>query len=102
MSGYECFKKYESGEFLTKSELKFAVDYVCGYLNNPGLNYCYFYDMYCYISKSFIVCRWKNEHGYKPFAKFGEAICKDKLVNFLKDDEHKNCSCSSVYYNAVL
>ena len=57
MSGYECFKKYESGEFLTKSELKFAVDYVCGYLNNPGLNYCYFYDMYCYISKSFIVCR---------------------------------------------
>ena len=101
MSGYECFKKYKSGEFLTKSELKFAVNYVCGYLNNPGLNYCYFY-MYCYILKSFVVCRWKNVHGYKPFAKFGEAICKDKLVNFLEDYEHKNCSCSRVYYNAVL
>ena len=69
MSGYKCFKKYESGEFLTNSELKFAVNCVCGYLNNPGLKYPYFYDMYCYISKSFIVCRWKNEHGYKPFAK---------------------------------
>ena len=57
--------------------------------------------MYSYISKFFIVCRWKNEHGDKPFTKFGEATCKDKLVNSLKDYEHKNCSCSSVYYNAV-
>ena len=102
MSRYESFKKYESGELLTESELKFVANYVCGYLNNPVLNYKYYYDMYSYKSKSFIVYRWKNEHGYKPFAKFGEAICKDKLVNFLKDDEHKNYSCSSVYYNAVL
>ena len=104
MSGYECFKKYESGEFLTKSELKFAVNYMCGYLNNPGLNYRYFYDMYSYISKSFIVCRWKKNHsGYAPIAKIGEAICKiAKMVNFLKDDEHKNCSCLSVYYDPVL
>ena len=56
MSRYESFKKYESGELLTESELKTVANYVCGYLNNPVLNYKYYY-MYSYISKSFIVCR---------------------------------------------
>ena len=41
MSRYESFKKYESGELLTESELKFVANYVCGYLNNPVLNYKY-------------------------------------------------------------
>ena len=57
--------------------------------------------MYPYISKSFMVCRWKEKHGYKPYAKIGEAVCKDNLVNFLEEKEHKQCMCSSVYYNAV-
>ena len=52
MSRYESFKKYESGELLTESELKFVADYLCGYLNNPVLNSKYYYDMYSYISKS--------------------------------------------------
>ena len=57
--------------------------------------------MYSYISKYFMVCRWKKKHGYKPYAKIGEAVCKDNLVNFLEEKEHKQCMCSSVYYNAV-
>ena len=61
MSGYNAFIKYKDGEFLTKDEFKFASNYVCGYLNNPGVNYPYYYDMYCYIAKSFIVCRWKKK-----------------------------------------
>ena len=48
-----------------------------------------------------MVCRWKKKHGYKPYAKIGEAVCKDNLVNFLEEKEHKQCMCSSVYYNAV-
>ena len=40
----------------------------------------------------------KKHNGYKLESKFGEVICNNKLVNFLEDDEHKNCSCSSVYY----
>ena len=56
MSGaYVAYLKYEDGNSLRKDELKLAVDYVCGYLNNSGLNYRYYYDMYCYLSKSFIV-----------------------------------------------
>ena len=58
-----------------KDELKLAADYVCGYLNNPGVNFRYYYDMYSYISKSFIVCRWKKRNDYKPLVKIGEAIC---------------------------
>ena len=95
------YLKYENAEYLTKDELKFVADYVCGCLNNPGVNFCYYYDMYSYISKSFIVCRWKKRNGYKPLVKIGEAICKDTLVNFFREKEHKNCMCSSVYYNAV-
>ena len=52
MSRYESFKKYESGELLIESELKFVADYLCGYLNNPVLNSKYYYNMYSYISKS--------------------------------------------------
>ena len=101
MSGYIEYLSYENGKYLTKAQLKFATNYVCDYLNNPTVNHRYYYDIYCYISKSFIICRWKKEHGYKPYAKIGEAICKDVLVNFLKEKEHKQYMCSSVYYNAV-
>ena len=60
MSGYIEYLSYENGEYLTKAQLKLATNYVCGYLNNPDVYYRYYYDMYCYISKSFIVCRWKK------------------------------------------
>ena len=101
MSGYIKYLKYENAKYLTKDELKLATDYVCVYLNNPDVNYRYYYDMYSYISKHFIVCRCKKRNGYKPLVKIGEAICKDTLVNFLREKEHKNCMCSSVYYNTV-
>ena len=49
MSGYIKYLKYENAKYLTKDELKLAADYVCGYLNNPGVNFCYYYNMYSYI-----------------------------------------------------
>ena len=49
-----------------------------------------------------LLANGKKHIGYAPFAKFGEAICKNKLVNFLKDDEHKKCTCSSLYDNVVI
>ena len=60
MSGYIKYLKYENAKYLTKDELKLAADYVYGYLNNPGVNFRYYYDMYSYISKSFIACSWKK------------------------------------------
>ena len=52
----DCFKKYERKEFLAKIELEYANDHVGLNLNNPSIRYKYFYNMYTYITKSFIVC----------------------------------------------
>ena len=43
----------------------------------------------------------KKKNNYNQIPRLGEAICNDQLVNFLKDDKHKKCDCSSVYYNTV-
>ena len=97
---YNCFKKYERKEFLTKFELDYAVDHICLNLNNPSFSYKYFYNMYSYTAKSYIVLRWKKKRNPDQVvsAKFGKAICNDQLVNFFENEEHKHCSCSSVYY----
>ena len=101
MSGLNAFDSYKYLQNLTYSELKLAVNYICAQMNSPCLNYAYWYDMYCYTSKSFMVMDWRKKRGFKPVARLGEAICNDEIVNFLKDQEHYKCSCSSVYYNAV-
>ena len=99
MSGFDEFQAYKSFQPMTYDELKLATNYICGRLNSFGCHYQYWYDMYCYTSKSFIVLRWRRDHGLIPCAKLGESICKDKIINFVRT-EHK-CSCLSVYFNAV-
>ena len=91
---YYAFEAFKNFETMDDKKLSFAADYVCHNLNHPGLNYRYYYDMYSYIAKCRIVLQTYNK------TKFGEAICDGELVNFLKDEKHKNCSCGSVYYNS--
>ena len=69
---YDCFKKYERKEFLTKIELEYANDHICLNLNNPSIRYKYFYNMYSCITKSFIVCNWKEKNGHDIISKFGK------------------------------
>ena len=95
MAGYDEFQRFKNYEIMDNESLVLASNYACFHLNNPGIGYRYYYDMYSYITKCKIVLQ-----TYKT-TKFGEVICNGKLVNFLKDSEHKNCSCGSVYYNAV-
>ena len=99
MSGFKEFQDYANFVTMSEEELKLVVNYICGHLNSYSSSYQYWYDMYCYCSKSFIVLRWRRKNGLIPCAKLGEAICEDKSINFVKT-EHK-CSCSSVYFNAV-
>ena len=102
MSGIEEFNSYKNLQNLTFDELKLAVNYICSNLNSfPCYNYHYWYDMYCYTSKTFIVIEWRKERGFNEFGKPGEAVCDGVIVNFLNEKEHFKCSCSSVYYNAV-
>ena len=102
MSGFEQFDSYKKLQNLTIDELKLAVNYICSNLNSfPCYNYYYWYDMYCYTSKTFIVMNWRKERGFKEVGRLGEAVCDGVIVKFLEEKEHFKCSCSSVYYNAV-
>ena len=96
-SRYALFKKFENEEYISIEDLPQISDYICGNLNNWTPNYHYWYNMYSYTSKAYIVCWWREERGRKPIAKWGEAICNNKLVDFFIDKSHQNCSCSSIY-----
>ena len=99
MSGYDQFQNYKNFVYMNEEELKLAVNYICMNLNYSTSDYPYWYDMYSYTSKSFIVLRWRRKNKKLPTAKLGEAICMDKIIDFVKN-EHK-CTCSSVYFDAV-
>ena len=104
MDRYNLFKKYQNFEFVNTNELNLIVDYICQNLNSPGINYPYWYDMYCYTSKSRIVIRFKQERNELGIAKLGQCLCNNEVINFL-ENENKSCNCedgcSSVYFNAV-
>ena len=63
MSGLDAFDSYKYLQNLTYSELKLAVNYIWAQMNSPCLNYAYWYDMYCYTSKSFMVMDWRKKEG---------------------------------------
>ena len=96
-SGYDEFIAFRDQKFLDKDDLKYATSYICAQLNSPGTYYQYYYDMYSYTSKYYIVL--KNSGRTKT--RLGEAFCEGQVVNFLKDEKHKKCSFASVYFNAV-
>ena len=83
MAGYDEFQRFKNYEIMDNESLDLASKYACFQLNNPGIAYRYYYDMYSYITKCKIVLQ-----TYKT-TKFGEVICNGKLVNFLKDPNIK-------------
>ena len=95
MAGFSEFISFSKLKYLEEEDLKLANNYICLQLNNSGFNYKYYYDMYSYSTKCFMVLQ-KNQ-----YTKLGEAVCDGKVVNFLEDEEHKNCSCGSVYFKVV-
>ena len=103
MDRLTLFEKYRNFEFVNTTELDLIVDYICENLNSIGTNYPYWYDMYCYTSKTRIVLRLKEKKNQVTVAKFGECACKNEVVNFLKNNHQCNCDegCASVYFNAV-
>ena len=104
MDRLTLFKKYQNFEFVNTNELDSIIDYICHNLNSFGTNYPYWYDMYCYATKSKIVIRFKQEKNELGIAKLGQCVCKNEVINFLENENKKcNCEdgCSSVYFNAV-
>ena len=95
IGAYNAFLAFRNFEVFDDKKLDLAIDHIALNLNNPGIGYRYFYDMYSYATKCKIVLQRYEK------TKLGEAICDGKLVNFLNDPKHKDCSCVSVYYDAV-
>ena len=96
--GYQVFNNFEARKYVHEEDLKHMTNHICGNLNNWTPNYKFWYNVYSYSSKAYIVCRWRQSKDLQPIGKWGKAICNDELVNFFKDLKHKNCSCGSVYY----
>ena len=100
--GFQVFQNFESEKYVHLDDLKRLANYICRNLNSDGcLNYKYWYHMYLYSSKAYIVCKWRQSKGLQPVAKCRKAICENNLVNVFK--EHKDCrkGCGSVYYKYI-
>ena len=94
---FRLFEAFERREYIHRDDLPILTNYVCGNINSDySLNRSYCYEQFNYVSKLKIVCMWKLRHGLPTVSCKGEAICNDKLINFYKDQEHKNCICSTV------
>ena len=94
---YGSFQAFEGREYIHIGDLPFLTDYICGNLNSDySPNRGFYYEQYNYVNKLQIVCIWKQRQGLLAVAYKGEAISNDQLVNFSKDEEHKNCICSVV------
>ena len=98
------FEKYRNFEFVNTDELDLVTDYICGNLNSCFNNYPYWYDMYCYATKTRIVIRHKQEKKELAVAKLGQCVCEGEVVNFLENITKKcNCGkgCADVYFNVI-
>ena len=93
--GYKEFISFSNFEYLDEEDLKLPNNYICLQLNNHSIGYKYYYDMYSFATKCFMVLQ-KNQ-----YTKLRDAVCEGKVINFLEDEEHKKCSCGSVYFKVV-
>ena len=103
MTSFELFNKYRNFKTINEKELDLVINYICLNLNTCFNNYPYWYDMYCYSTKSRIVLRHKKSKNEKSEVILGECVCQNQIINFLEKGNMCNCNegCASVYFNAV-
>ena len=102
MGSYHQFQRYTDFQYVTFDELTLIANYICGKLNAPSFIFPYWFDMYCYTSKTFQVIALRKQKGEEAKAKLGEVVCTGaKIVDFTTEKEHLSCHCSNVFYRAV-
>ena len=102
----ECFLKYINFHPVNEEELNLAMTYIDTNLKtNLVADQGYWYDMYSYSVKNFLVLKHKQKNNVSlPVTTLGECVCQEKVINFLKNTDKKclcDKGCSSVYYNKV-
>ena len=91
------FNQFYGKKILNQEELKYLACYIFKCLNSKfGTSDKYWYNMFASYLKANEICKQRQINGFLPLAKWGEAICNNKVVNIFK--EHKNCSRSKVYF----
>ena len=96
-TSYETFLKFKSGNWIFPEDIDFLSEYIYHLLNNQfNVNEIYVYSNY--LTKAKIVLDFKKRNNLELKTKIGEAVCGNKLVNFILEPKHKNCICGSVYY----
>ena len=93
---YVQFQRLKNIEWLTKEQLILANDYICNMMNDEDNLLEYYYDMNCFTMKCFSVLKKRNN------VRIGLTLCNNEIVDFLLDDKHKNCQCSSVLFNTKI
>ena len=83
MDEYLIFEAFQRGGYIPYSHIKKTTNCIAGQLISWFL-----------IMKLHHVCKWREEHSFAAIAKKGENIYNNELVNFFKDEAHKNCVCS--------
>ena len=94
MDEYTLYKAYKEGRYIHEIGLCKVVNYISGQLISWSPNRSFSEDKFNEVLKLFIVCKWKRKRSLPLLTKKGDAICNDQLVNFLKDEKHKDCFCS--------
>ena len=79
MGGLDAFDSYKSLQNLDYSKLKLAVNYICAQMNSSCLNFAYWYDMYTYTSKSFMVISWREKMVFKRLQGLAKQSARIKL-----------------------
>ena len=92
----EIFLKFKSGNWIFPEDIDFLSEYIYHLLNNEfNVNEMYVYSNY--LNKAKIFLDFKKRNNIELKTKIGEAICRNKLVNFILDSEYKDCICGGVY-----
>ena len=94
MDEYTLYRAYKEGHYIHEIGLCKVVSYICGQPISWSPNRSFWEDEFNEVSKLFIVRKWKRKRSLPLLAKKGDPICNDKLVNVLKDENHKDCFCS--------
>ena len=95
---YNCFLLFANEKEINEEVFLHAEDFI--YLNlrrnYDSLRWSAFAN---YATKCHIVLRFKKENNLPQTIKLGEAVCKNELVNFRKDEKHHSskCNCGSTY-----
>ena len=92
MGTYNAYQRYIDFEYLSFDEVTLAVNYITSNLNTPSFIFPYWWDMYSYTSKTFMVIALRKKRGEEQKAKLCEAVCTGgQIVN---DEAHFTCHCS--------